>query len=129
MASESHSQVVRVQLDFAPPEMHAQAAVSTFPKERRLTRFPSTRASGVVSMAFANTGVVSLCTIFSKMFPPGDNDLVKMLGDDLADLASQARRTVVLELLQDVGALWLPAAFSFGRQLLAREENSRTTSC
>lgn len=67
----------------------------------------TTRASGVVSMAFANTGLVSLCTIFSKMFPPGGNDLVKVLEDDLADLASQTRRTVVLELLQDVEALWL----------------------
>ena len=65
------------------------------------------RASGVVSMAFAKTGLVSLCTIFSEMFPPGDNDLVKMFKDDLANLASQTRRTVELELLQDVEALWL----------------------
>jgi hypothetical protein len=40
-------------------------------------------------MAFANTGLVSLCTIFSKTFPPGDHDLVKMLEDDLADLTSK----------------------------------------
>jgi len=67
------------------------------------------RASSVVSIAFAKTGWVSLCPIFSEMFPPGDNDLVKMLKDDLVDLASQTWGTVVLELLQDVEGLRLAA--------------------
>ena len=33
------------------------------------------RASSVVSIAFAKTGCVSLCTIFSEMFPPGLQDV------------------------------------------------------
>ena len=49
-------------------------------------------ASGVVAIALANTGFVLLCTMFSKMFPPSRDDLVKMLKDDLAYLASQTRR-------------------------------------
>jgi len=49
-------------------------------------------ASGVVSIPFANTGLVLLCTIPSKMFSPGSNDLVEMLEDDLTHLAFQTRR-------------------------------------
>ena len=59
-------------------------------------------ASGVVAITLANTGFALLCTMFSKMFPPSRDDLVKMLKDDLAYLASQTRRTVVLELLIDI---------------------------
>jgi hypothetical protein len=59
-------------------------------------------ASGVVSIAFANTGFVLLSTIPSKMFPPGGNDLVEMLKDYLANLAPQTRRAVVFKILRDV---------------------------
>ena len=41
-------------------------------------------ASGVVSMAFANTGLVLLSTASSKMLAPCGDDLVEMLEDDLA---------------------------------------------
>src|SRR5437879_4014470 len=37
------------------------------------------RASGVVSIAFAKTGLVSLCTSVSEMFPPSDYDLIETL--------------------------------------------------
>ena len=59
-------------------------------------------ASGVVSMAFAKTGLVLLCTMPSKVFAPSRDDLVKMLKNDLTYLASQPRRTVVLKLLIDI---------------------------
>ena len=45
-------------------------------------------ASGVVSIAFAKTGFVLLCTIFSEMLPPGSDDLIEVLEDNLAHLAS-----------------------------------------
>ena len=59
-------------------------------------------ASGVVSIAFAKTGFVLLCTIPSEMLPPGDNDLIKMLKYDLAHLASQSRRAVAFRILDDI---------------------------
>jgi hypothetical protein len=36
-------------------------------------------APGAVSIAFANTGFVLLCTIPSKMLPPCGNDLIEVL--------------------------------------------------
>ena len=42
-------------------------------------------ASGVVSIAFAKTGFVLLCTISPEMFPPGSGDLIEMLKYDLID--------------------------------------------
>jgi hypothetical protein len=72
------------------------------------------RASGVVSIAFAKTGLVSLCTSFSEMFPPSHYDLIEMLKDDLADLAPQTRPTVVLILLKNIETLRL-------QPILARE--------
>src|ERR1022692_3894985 len=60
--------------------------------------------SGVVSMAFAKTGFVLLCTMPSEASPPSNNDLVEMLKDDLAYLASQTRRAIVFELLSDIEA-------------------------
>ena len=59
-------------------------------------------ASGVVSMAFARTGFVLLCTIPSQVFPPSSNDLIEMLKDYLAHLASQTRRAIVLKFLCDI---------------------------
>ena len=41
-------------------------------------------ASGVVSIAFAKTGFVLLCTIPSEMLPPNNNDLIEMLKDHIA---------------------------------------------
>src|ERR1017187_178615 len=37
--------------------------------------------SGVVSMAFAKTGFVLLCTMPSEASPPSTNDLVELLSD------------------------------------------------
>jgi hypothetical protein len=59
-------------------------------------------ASGVVSIAFAKIGFVLLCTIPSEMLPPCNNDLIEMLKDYLAHLASQTRRAVVFKILNDI---------------------------
>ena len=59
-------------------------------------------ASGVVSIALAKTGFVLLSAISSKTLPPCSNDLIEVLKDDLAHLASQTRRAVVLEILNDI---------------------------
>jgi len=59
-------------------------------------------ASGVVSIAFAKTGFVLLCTIPSKMFLPGKNELIEMLKDYLPHLTSQTRRAVVFKVLDDI---------------------------
>ena len=56
-------------------------------------------------IALARTGVVSLFTIFSEMFPPSRNNLIEMRKYDLLDLAPQTRRTVVVELLDYVETL------------------------
>jgi len=57
----------------------------------------TTSASGVVSMAFAKIGFVLLCTIPSKMFPPGNNELIEMFEDDLSHFTPQTRRAVVFK--------------------------------
>ena len=62
-------------------------------------------ARGVVSIAFANTGFVLLCTEPSEMLPPGGNDLIEVLEDYLAHLASQTRREVVFKILSDIEAV------------------------
>src|SRR5947207_1084857 len=59
-------------------------------------------ASGVVSTAFAKTGFVLHCTVTSKMLPPSSNDLIEMLKNYLAHLASQTRRAVVCKILDDI---------------------------
>ena len=59
-------------------------------------------ASGVVSIAFAKTALVLLCTVSSKMLSPGSYDLIEMLKDNLTRLASQTRRAVVLKILNDI---------------------------
>jgi hypothetical protein len=59
-------------------------------------------ASGVVSIAFAETGVVLLCTISSKTLPPGSYDPIKMLEDYLPHFASQTRCAVVPKILIDI---------------------------
>jgi hypothetical protein len=64
-------------------------------------------ASGVVSIAFAKTGFVLLCTIPSEMLPSSENDLIEMLKDYLPHLASQAGRAVVFEVLDDIEAVRL----------------------
>jgi hypothetical protein len=62
-------------------------------------------SSGVVLIAFAETGVVLLCTISSKTLPPGSYDPIKMLEDDTPHLASQTRRAVVPKILIDIEAV------------------------
>jgi hypothetical protein len=59
-------------------------------------------ASGVVSIAFAKTGLVLLCTISSETLPPCSDDLIEMLKDDLTHLASQTRRASVFKILNDI---------------------------
>jgi len=46
-------------------------------------------ASGVASIALANTGLTLLSTISSKMLVPCGDDLIEMLKDYLANLVSQ----------------------------------------
>jgi hypothetical protein len=58
--------------------------------------------SGVVSMAFANTGFVLLCTISSKMFPPGKNARIEVLEDYLAYLAPQSWRAILFEIFINI---------------------------
>jgi hypothetical protein len=70
-------------------------------------------ASGVVSIAFANIGLVLLCTIASEMLPPSGNDLIEMFEDYLTNLAAQTRRAVVLEILDDIEAVWIQPVLAF----------------
>ena len=67
----------------------------------------------MVSIAFAKTGFVLLCTISSETLPPGSPDLVQMLEDFLAYLAPQTWRQVVLKILNDIETvrkqlIWYP---------------------
>jgi hypothetical protein len=62
----------------------------------------------VVSIALARTGFVLLSTISSKTLPPCSNDLIEVLEDNLAHLASQSRRAVVLEILNDIETIRVP---------------------
>lgn len=73
----------------------------------------TTRASDVVCIAFAKTARVSLFTVSSNMPLPGFNDLIEVLEDNLPDLAPQARRTVIFELLTNVEAIWKEPIFTF----------------
>src|SRR5579863_9926419 len=59
-------------------------------------------ASGVVSIDFAKISFVLLSTISSEILSPFGNDLIEMLKDDLANFTTQARRTVVLKLVNDI---------------------------
>jgi hypothetical protein len=59
-------------------------------------------ASGVVWIAFANTGIALVCTMTSEMLPPRSHNLLEIVKDYLANLAPQTRRTVVLKILDDV---------------------------
>ncbi len=74
-------------------------------------------ASDVVSMAFAKTGPVLLCTITSKMLPPRSNDLVEMLKDDLSYLAALTRRAIPLELLGNIEAVRVQPGLALGVSL------------
>jgi hypothetical protein len=69
-------------------------------------------ASGVVSIAFAKTGFVLLCTIPSEMFPPSKNELIEMFKDYLPHLALQTRRAVVFKVLDDIEAVRLQPSIS-----------------
>jgi hypothetical protein len=70
-------------------------------------------ASGVVSIAFANIGLVLLCKFASEMLPPSGNDLIEMFKDYLTDFASQTWRAVVLELLDDIETVWMQPGLAF----------------
>jgi hypothetical protein len=75
----------------------------------RITR----SASGVVSIAFANIGLVLLCNFASEMLPPSRNDLIEMFKYYLTDLASQTWRAVVLKLLDDIETVWMQPVLAF----------------
>jgi hypothetical protein len=64
-------------------------------------------ASGVVSIAFAKTGFVLLCTIPSKVLPPRINDLLEVRKDYLSHFASQTRRAVVFKFFDNIETLGL----------------------
>ena len=53
----------------------------------------------------------------SKMLVPCGDDLVKMLEDDLAHLASQTWRAVVLEILGDIEPFRMDPILAFGISL------------
>jgi hypothetical protein len=61
----------------------------------------------VVSIAFAKTGFVLLCTIASKMLPPRVNDLFEVRKDYLSHFASQTWRAIVFEFFYDIETVWL----------------------
>src|ERR1035441_9564778 len=63
------------------------------------------------------TGFVLLCTMPSEASPPSNNDLVEMLKDDLAYLASQTRRAIVFELLSDIEAARMEPVLSHSMSL------------
>jgi hypothetical protein len=70
-------------------------------------------ASGVVSIAFAKTGFVLLCTVSSKTLSSGGYDLIEMLKDDLTHLASQTRRAVVLKIFNDIESVRMQPILAF----------------
>jgi hypothetical protein len=74
-------------------------------------------ASGVASMAFANTGFVLLCKISSEMLPPGGNDLIEVLKDYLAHLAAQTRRSSVFKILDDIETVRVQLILALGISL------------
>jgi hypothetical protein len=75
-------------------------------------------ASGVVAIALASTGFILLSTMFSQVFPPRRHDLIEMLKDDLAHLAPQPRRTVVLKPLFDIEGFRMQPILALGFSLL-----------
>jgi hypothetical protein len=70
-------------------------------------------ASGVVSIAFAKTGFVLLCTIPSKVLPPSVNDLFEVREDYLSHFASQTWRAVVFKFFDDIETLGLQPILAF----------------
>ena len=86
---------------------HLSQGIVTGPLSKMITS-----ASGVVSIAFAKTGSVLLCTITSETLPPSDNDLIKMLEDYLAHLASQTRRAVVFKIFDSIETVRLQLMFT-----------------
>ena len=74
-------------------------------------------ASGVVSIAFANIALVLLFTMSSKTSALCSDDLVEMLEDNLAHLASQAWRAVVFKILSDVETVRMDPILALGISL------------
>jgi len=74
-------------------------------------------ASGVASIALANTGLTLLSTISSKMLVPCGDDLIEMLKDYLAHLASQTRRAVVCKILGDIEKVGMDPMLALGISL------------
>jgi hypothetical protein len=70
-------------------------------------------AAGVVSIAFAKTGFVLLCTVPSELLAPGSHDLIEMRKDYLAHLASQTRRAVVFKVLDDIETIRMQPVLAF----------------
>jgi hypothetical protein len=74
-------------------------------------------AFGVVSIAFAKTGLVLLCTTPSKMLVPCGDDRVEMLKNDLPHLASPTRRAVVFKILGDIETVRMDPILALGISL------------
>jgi hypothetical protein len=52
-------------------------------------------AAGVASIAFANIGLVLLCTIASEMLPPSGNDLIEMFARTVLGFPHEALAEVL----------------------------------
>ena len=67
----------------------------------------------MVSIAFAKTGFVLLCTIPSKVLPPSINDLFEVRKNYLSHLASQTWRAVVFKFFDDIETVGLQPILAF----------------
>jgi hypothetical protein len=74
-------------------------------------------AFGVVLIAFANTGLILLCTTPSKMLVTCGDDLVEVLKDDLPHFASQTRSVAVFKILGDIETVRMYPILALGISL------------
>ena len=103
-ASGCHTRKARVPPGSVPREMHGRGARNSFPMESRQARFPWSQSASRVWSRWLS---LRPALFYSARCPPkrprqATNDLVEMLKDDLAYLASQTRRAIVFELLSDI---------------------------
>ena len=103
-ASGCHTRKARVPPGSVPREMHGRGARNSFPMESRQARFPWPQSASRVWSRWLS---LRPALFYSARCPPkrprqATNDLVEMLKDDLAYLASQTRRAIVFELLSDI---------------------------
>lgn len=101
-ASGYHNRKGRVPLDSAGDARarrseHRSHGIETEPSSKT-----TTSASAVVSIAFANIGLVSVSAIPYKTLPPSSNYLIEMFKDNLPHLARQTWGAVVFEFLHNI---------------------------